>query len=87
MRLRDEGLSRQTLDDEIVLLDLHTSMYLTARSTGALLLRLLESDTDRSTLVHSLLERYPSTPPEIVAADVDAFLATLSERGLLIEES
>ena len=87
MRLRDEGLSRQTLDDEIVLLDLHTSMYFTAGSTGAVLLRLLESDTDRSTLLNSLLERYPSTPPETIAADVDAFLATLRERGLLLEES
>ncbi len=86
MRLRRQGLTWKALDDEIVLLDLDSSIYFAARGNGAVLLQLLQADTNRLALVDALASRFPATPVEAIAEDVDTFLGSLRDRGLLDEE-
>jgi hypothetical protein len=80
--LREDGLHWQEIDDEIVALDGQESVYLAVRGSGTVLWRLLAESTTRDGLVHGLVEKYGIDSPR-AAADVDAFLATLNERGLL----
>jgi hypothetical protein len=84
VRLRADGVSWQALDDEVVILDLDSSIYFTARGTAATLLRLLESDTTEQKLVAGLLEEY-DVDVATATADVKSFLATLDHHRLLAE--
>ena len=52
--------------------------------SGALLWGLLESDCDEEGLVDTLLAEY-DVEPDKARADVKAFLADLSEKGILEE--
>lgn len=80
--LREQDLDWREIGDEIVALDAHGAVYLAVQGSGAVLWRLLAGSTTRGGLVDALVETY-----EIDAAragdDVDEFLATLNERGLL----
>jgi Coenzyme PQQ synthesis protein D (PqqD) len=82
LRLRTEGLSWRELDGETILLDLHSSVYFRANRTGTVILRALLDDCDRDALVEQVAQSY-GLPSDDVAADVDAFLSTLEDRGLL----
>jgi hypothetical protein len=82
MRLRDEALAWTDVDDEIVALDETTAMYLAANEAGALLWRALAGGATRDELV-DLLARSYALPPDRAAADTDAFVGSLRERGLL----
>ena len=81
MRIRDEALSWQQLDDEIVVLDLASSNYLKLNGSGALLWLQLVDGADRDGLVQALTSEY-DVEDERAAADVDAFLERLREAGL-----
>ncbi len=85
MRLRRDGLAWNTLDDEVVLLDLVTSTYFTARGTGATLLHLLEEDTEPRALVDALATAHPDVARQTLSDDVDSFVTDLRNRGLLDE--
>jgi hypothetical protein len=83
MRLRIDGLSWREIEGETVILDLHASTYFRANRTGTLLLQALTDDCDRQSLVERLVAAY-DLDPEVAATDVDAFLAILNDRGLLL---
>lgn len=51
--------------------------------TGEFVCRMLERDTDRTSLIQGLAKEY-GKDPEQVAADVDAFLSELTACHLLI---
>jgi hypothetical protein len=68
--------------DELVVLDLQNSSYLSVNSTGALVWSLLEAGTTRDALVESILAEF-DTDHATAQKDVDRFLGELSERGLL----
>ena len=80
--LREQDLDWREIDDEIVALDAQGAVYLAVQGSGAVLWRLLAGSTTRDSLVDALVDTY-----EIDAAragdDVDEFLATLNQRGLL----
>jgi hypothetical protein len=80
--LRTDDLDWRELDDEIVALDTRDSVYLAVQGSGALVWRLLAQSTTRDSLVEALVEKYGIDSTR-ATADVDAFLATLSDRGLL----
>jgi hypothetical protein len=86
MRLRADQLSWREIDGETVLLDLATSKYLRVNQTGTLLLRELATGCPRDRLVTALREAY-GLSEEAAMSDVDAFVAMLSERGLLEAET
>ncbi len=52
--------------------------------TGAFLWRILEDGADREKLVASLLSEY-DVDEQTAAADVDAFLASLRDKALIVE--
>jgi hypothetical protein len=80
--LREQDLDWREIDDEIVVLDVRDAMYLAVRGSGAVLWRLLANTTTRDGLVDALVETYDIDETR-AAGDVDEFLATLNERGLL----
>lgn len=82
LRLRRRGLEWLAADAEIVALDLAASDYLATNPSGALLWDALSEGATRKELVSKLVEAF-GIDPEAARADVDAFVAQLSEKGLL----
>jgi hypothetical protein len=72
----------RTYGNEVVLLDLRTSTYLSTNPAASVLWRLLADGTSRASLVDALVETY-AVPREQAVADVDAFLAECRRRDLL----
>jgi hypothetical protein len=82
LSLREHGLDWREIGEEIVVLDGQAAVYLALRGSGALLWRLLAGSTTRAGLVERVVRTYGIEATQ-AAADIDAFLATLDERGLL----
>jgi hypothetical protein len=82
LKLRGEGVAWTDVDGEIVALDETSAQYLSANEAGGLLWRTLAAGATRDALVAKLASEYGLTP-ERAAADTDAFIAALQERGLL----
>ena len=80
--LRKDDLDWRDIDDEIVALDTRDATYLAVRGSGALVWRLLAESTTRDRLVGALVEEYGIDSTQ-ATADVDVFLSTLNDRGLL----
>jgi hypothetical protein len=84
LRLRDQDLDWRAIDDEIVVLDTQGAVYLAIQGSGAVLWRLLAESTTRAGLVQALVETY-DVEADRAGDDVDEFLASLGERGLLAQ--
>ncbi len=82
LRLRAEGLTWQSVEGELVALDVLDSVYLAANHTGALLWTTLAKGATREELVSLLTESF-EVSTATATADVDRFLAQLRDRGLL----
>jgi hypothetical protein len=82
LRLRAEGLSWREVDGELVAVDVESSTYLGANPSGMLLWQALARGTTRDDLVRILVDEFDITE-ERAGTDVDAYLAMLSQRGLL----
>jgi hypothetical protein len=80
--LRKDDLDWRAIDDEIVALDTKDAVYLAVKGSGALVWRLLAEPTTKHSLVEALVEKYGIDSTR-ATVDVDAFLATLNDRGLL----
>jgi hypothetical protein len=82
LKLRGEGVAWTDVDGEIVALDEGAAVYLAANEAGGMLWRALAEGTTRESLAGALAGEY-GISAERAAADTDAFLAALRERGLL----
>lgn len=82
MKLRDEGLQWKRLDDQVVVLDLQTSQYLSLNGTGAELWEALAEGADEDALVARLRGEY-EVDESTAREDVEEFLGQLTELGLL----
>ncbi|MPV48523.1 PqqD family peptide modification chaperone [Pseudactinotalea sp. HY160] len=82
MRLRVDDVSCREIDDEMVLLDLRTSTYLTANRVGTTLLRLLAEECSTADLADALVAAF-GIERAAALADTRAFLGDLHHRGLL----
>lgn len=80
--LRKEDLEWRDIDGEIVALDGQGAVYLSVRGSGAMLWRLLAEGTERDRLADALIDRY-GIDADRACDDLDSFLSTLSDRGLL----
>lgn len=80
--LRDQDLDWREIGDEIVAVDGHEGVYVAVQGSGALLWRLLAGLTTRDGLLEALVSTY-GIDRKRAAEDVDAFLTTLRDRGLL----
>ena len=84
MRLRNDGVTWQEIDGELVILDLHRSVYLTTNQTGAVLVGLLADEASESELVAGLLAEFDVDLAQ-AAADVTSFITVLREKQLLAD--
>jgi hypothetical protein len=82
LKLRGEGVAWTDVDGEIVALDEAAAVYLAANEAGGMLWRELARGTTRESLAATLAAEY-GIAAQRAAADTDAFIAVLAERGLL----
>lgn len=68
-----------------VLLNLESGEYRQLNTTGAAIWSLLSEGPTRDELVAKLRSRVEN-PPATIEAEVDSFIASLAERGLIAEE-
>jgi hypothetical protein len=82
IRLRSDSLFWRESGGEIVALDAVASRYLSANPSAATLWKRLSDGATEADLVDTLCERY-RVSRDVAEADVTAFVALLSSRGLL----
>lgn len=82
LRVRKSDLVWQTVDDEIVVLDLRGSRYFRLNTAGAFLWKLLTGEASHKALVAELELRYGRDPAS-ARADVDVFVEGLRAHRLL----
>lgn len=82
LKLRGEGVAWTDVDGEIVALDEAAAVYLAANEAGGMLWRALAHGATLEALAATLAGEYGIDPAR-AAADADAFVAALRERGLL----
>jgi hypothetical protein len=82
VRLNPDTLEWRQVEGEIVALDLGAHEYVSVNRTGTAIWPSLAEGATRDELAGVLAERF-GIGVEDAARDVDAFLAQLSERGLL----
>lgn len=87
MRLIEDHILRK-IHENVVLVPISDSEtdfkgMIVLNHTGEFLCRMLQKDTDRASLITGLVQEY-ETKPEMVEADVDAFLAELDSCHMLI---
>jgi hypothetical protein len=83
MRLRENGVTWQEIDGELVILDLASSTYLTTNGSGAFVAKLLQADRSAEDLTTALVAEY-GVDRAVAARDTEAFLAELRRRELLV---
>ena len=82
LRLKSDNLFWRETDGEVVVLDADASRYLAANPAATTLWKRLGEGATEAELADALCERY-SVSREVAEADVKAFVAELSARGLL----
>jgi Coenzyme PQQ synthesis protein D (PqqD) len=82
IRLRSEDLEWTEIDDEVVVLDLRDSTYLSVNRTGAALWTALAEGSTRSALLARLRERF-DVDEAAAERGLDDFLTVVRKRGLL----
>lgn len=82
IKLRGEEVVWQSIEGEIVVLDLRASRYLTVNGSGAFLWPKIVEGASRDQLAAALAERYAVSGGR-AECDVDSFVGGLDERGLL----
>jgi hypothetical protein len=83
LRLRHDGVAWKDVDEEVVALDEHAAVYLATNPAGAVLWRSLALGATREELADELVREF-GIHAERATADLDAFLADLGARGLLV---
>jgi len=83
MRLREDGITWQEIDGELVILDLNRSTYLTTNQSGAFVAKLLQSEHSLDELADAMVAEF-AIPRESAMQDAEAFVASLRERDLLV---
>ena len=82
IKLRSVDLAWQVVDGEIVVLDTRSSLYLALKGSGAVLWPHLAEGSTRRHLVSVLAQEY-GIPADRADRDVEAFVGSLTRRGLL----
>lgn len=82
IRKLPDRFSETLIEDEVVVMQLDSGIFFSLTGTARAIWELLDGSRDRATLLAALAERYAREPGD-VAAETDAFLAQLSEAGLI----
>lgn len=76
------SFSETAIDDEIVVMQLDTGVFFSLSGTARTIWQLLDGTRDRTALLAALAESYDRAAADL-APEADAFLAQLSEAGLI----
>jgi hypothetical protein len=71
------------LEGEIVALDTNQSVYFSIGGFGTTLWPVLVTGASKQDLVSEITSAFDGVPPEQAAADVEDFLTSLSDHGLI----
>jgi hypothetical protein len=82
LRLRETDLHWREIDGEVIALEARGSTYLAANGAGTVLWRALVEGSTREGLADELVGAY-GIERDRALADVDAFLTSLTQQGLL----
>jgi hypothetical protein len=82
VKLKADAVEWREVEGEIVALDLDSSEYLAVNQTGTVIWPLLVDGATREELAAQLAGRY-EIDQDTAERDVDQFVSTLSERGLI----
>jgi hypothetical protein len=82
LQINTPDVTWQELGDEVVVLDLATSRYLSLNATAAQLWRHIADGADTDSLVEGLVSDY-GVPRDQADADVTTFVTQCRELGLL----
>jgi hypothetical protein len=83
LQLNAERLRWTAVDDEVVIVDTQSSVYLAANASGAVLWERLTAGTTREDLVAALVDAF-GLDRDRAETDVDVFLAALRRHDCLI---
>ena len=84
MRLRRDGLIWRRAGDDLIVLDLDSSQYLSANDSAAAVWEALADGASREELVALLCRRF-EVEEDVARADVDHLLQSLRSEGLIEE--
>jgi hypothetical protein len=82
VKLRHDKIVWRQVGDEVMILDTDTSQYLSVNRTGTVLWPMLVEGCAKIQLVKALRENF-EVDEAMAAADVNRFLSSLQELGLL----
>ena len=83
---RADGVLHQEVDGVVVLITAAGDELLDLNATGSVVWRALADGADPAALVEAVVAEFPDAPADVVAADVEAFLAELVGDGLVTGE-
>ncbi|MGA3146703.1 MAG: PqqD family protein [Acidimicrobiales bacterium] len=86
LQLKVDDLVWREVGDELVVLELSTSTYLTLNGTARYLWESLADATTVDGLVQTLVDRY-QIPAAQARSDTEAFLSALTDRELLVHDA
>jgi hypothetical protein len=81
---RTDRFSEADIDEEIVVMMLDTGQFFSLSGTSAAIWRLIDGQRDRAAVLASLTGAFHGEE-QAVTKDLDEFLATLREMGLLVD--
>lgn len=81
--LRTDGITWRELDEQIVVLDLQESLYLSVAGAGTVVWKLLLGGTTLDAMIDAVTDVY-DVEPGVARADLGEFLDDLSRRTLLV---
>ena len=82
MKLRVDDITWREIDGDLVILDLRSSTYLTANTSGTVLMRHLTEERTLRQLTQVLVDAFDVTERQ-AERDVQKFIDVLGARGLL----
>jgi len=82
-QLRSDDVVWREVGDELVVLELSTTTYLTLNGTARLLWEKLADASTFDGLVEMLVERYPISADQ-ARSDTEVFLSTLVDRDVIV---
>jgi hypothetical protein len=82
LRLRDDALEWREIEDEVIVVDVRTSTYLSTNGSGTVLWRALAEGATREQLIAALQKSF-GVETARAEEDVDQFVSHLRERELL----
>jgi Coenzyme PQQ synthesis protein D (PqqD) len=86
LQIKAEDVVWREVGEELVVLELSTSTYLTLNGTAKHLWESLADGATLDGLIESLADHYRITEDQ-ARADVEAFVAALTDRGLLLSDN